>query len=181
MDGGLPWINPPYSSAPTSFNLALPTGTSPNATLDTSPSPTPSNYSSWWSGAGGPALIIVFTALGLLTLCVMLLVLLRGLRHRPYEDEEEDDYGSVVVSRLRKRRPVERPKIYELPIAYYKGGEGKENVADWESIMVSPGRAASVPTNLMSCAAYLRHFHERKTRSANMQRSRANVGSIQCL
>ena len=64
-----------------------------------------------------------------------MLLILRAMRVRDY-GYYEDEFGPLTVSRLRKRKPGARPKIFELPIAHDDAGKGKETVAEWEGIMV---------------------------------------------
>lgn len=127
-------------AAPSSFRFALPTlvappSGSPDGTLGATAVPTPGSYPSWWSGVGGPALIVVFTAVGVLALCVVVFLIMRTLRLRQLRDDEEE-YGPVTVSRLRKRKLGPKPQIFELPLACQRG-DGKENVAKWADMMVS--------------------------------------------
>jgi hypothetical protein len=85
---------------------------------------------SWWSGVGGPSLIVVFIAVGVLAVLIGILILLRGLRVAPAS-------RPATMSRLKKRKIGEKPNIFDLPIAYEQGRLGRENVANWDDIIVS--------------------------------------------
>lgn len=102
--------------------------------------PSSGGESTFWTGVGGPALIVVFVAIGVLCVLVALVLMVRH-RHMQllaaYEGEgEEIDYGPLTVRRLRKRPKLgPKPRIFELPVAYEKEGLSQESVASWNGIV----------------------------------------------
>ena len=116
-----------WRPAPASFRLVLPTATngSVGATL-----PMVNTLPSWWSGVGGPALIVVFVAVGLLAAIIAVLMILHATRVLPVN-------GPVTVTRLRKKKLGEKPKLYDLPLAYGEGGFKGGSTTGWDGIMVS--------------------------------------------
>ncbi|EKM57605.1 uncharacterized protein PHACADRAFT_251315 [Phanerochaete carnosa HHB-10118-sp] len=110
-----------------------------------------SNDGSFWSGAGGPALVVILVAIGLLT---TLLVALLVVRHRRLQFDDDDfdfDYGPLTVNRLRKRKFGPKPKIFELPIAYEKEDYEKGDIERWTGIVpLSAVFVAEKPTRSWS-------------------------------
>ena len=120
---------------------ALPTDISSNngSSLDGPAFLPPSDGGTIWDGAGGPALVVVFIAVGLLAVLLGILLIVRGRRLTFGDDDDDEDeeetYGPIFMNRLRKRPKLgPKPKIFDLPIAY--GPDGKGDVAKWTGIVV---------------------------------------------
>ena len=137
-------------------SFALPTNPAddPTNSSDGSAFLNPPGQSTIWSGAGGPALVVVFIAVGLFAALLAIMLMVRYRRIRIDDDDDDDEehgYGPLTVNRLRKRPKLgPKPKIFELPIAYGQGGSKKEDVVKWTGIVVSCHLSHSVDWYVMS-------------------------------
>ncbi|GJE85187.1 hypothetical protein PsYK624_012650 [Phanerochaete sordida] len=120
------------SPTPTDPNNAVASSLLPDGSAWIPPS---SGGSSFWSSAGGPALVVILVAIGLLSIMIALLLLVRH-RHIRFLDDDDFDFGPLNVNLLRKKQKLgPKPQIFELPYAYEKYDHSKENVAQWTGIV----------------------------------------------
>jgi len=132
----LPPVYAATMSVSSSAAFTTPTNDNTTAQLGGNPFFSPSNDGSFWDGVGGPALVVILVAVGLLSSLLGVLLLLRH-RRLQFDDNDDDEfeYGPLTVNRLRKRRLGPKPKIFELPIAYEKEDYEKMDVEKWTGIV----------------------------------------------
>ena len=125
----------------TAFNLDTEPSTSlfdsePSATLPLAPTSAfwpQSNSTSFWDGSGGPALIIVFVAVGLLAGAFAALLIVR--RARPRMSMYGGNDSGWFFSSSSPRVLGAEPRLYEAKLDDVKGGVGGGE-CHWNEIMV---------------------------------------------